>query len=305
MQMVSILFYRILLMMCYMLLGFFLYKKRLVTEVGSLELGKILLYLVLPSAIMKSFLVEYSPELAMKLLISFALAVGSLLLSIVLSYVVFKKRFPIENFGSAFSNAGFIGIPLIEGLWGSEAVFYVASYIALLNILQWTYGVFIMSGSKESIKVKSIATNPILISCVLGIILFFLPIPIPNFFKGVLGGVAAMNAPLAMIILGIYLAQLTLKELLFDRRVYISSFIRLIVSPLITLAFFCLLPKLDIVIKLAILLAASAPIGSNVAIFAHMQNLDYTKAVKNVCVSTLLSIVTMPLIAMIASLVIL
>lgn len=295
-----LLFGRVGMMFLYMLIGIFLFRAKLVSKEGCKELGKILLYVVLPAAIMKSCLSDRSTEMVIGLLLSFVIAVISLGVSIILSYAVFNKKYPIENFGSAFSNAGFIGIPLIEGMWGTKAVFFAASYIALLNILQWTYGVYIMSGKKENIRPKKIVQNPICISFTLGCLVFLLAIPVPELLRQALSGVASMNGPLAMIILGIYFAQISLKDLFTEKNAYKCTFIRLICSPILTFLLLCLVPGRFMDIRFAILAAACAPVGSNVAIFAHMENQNYKQAVVVVCLSTLFCIITIPLLISLA-----
>ena len=97
-------------------------------------------------------------------LISFGAALGALLLSMLVSTLVFRRKSAIRRFGAAFSNAGFIGIPLVQMTLGEDAVFYVASFVAILNILQWTYGVFIITGDRSQISLKKIITNPIAVS---------------------------------------------------------------------------------------------------------------------------------------------
>ena len=287
---------QIVLMFIYMMIGFLLYKKKFVTKQGSKELGLILLYVILPVVIVKAYLVTFSAELLRGLALSFAASLLVLLLSMLLSRVVFRSRYPIEQFSSAFSNAGFIGIPLVEMTFNdSMAVFYVSSFVALLNILQWTYGIVVMTGKKDSIAPKKITTNPIVISFLLGIILFFLPVELPEVLNSAVTAISSMNAPVAMIILGTYLAQMKLRELFTDRMVYLCALMRLVLIPLVTAAVLALIPGNEM-LKMSILIVAATPVGSNVAIFAQMAGVDYTQAVKDICLSTLLCIVTIPLV---------
>ena len=177
MELSMIILKQIVLMFIYMMIGFLLYKNKFVTKQGSKELGLILLYVILPVVIVKAYLVTFSAELLRGLALSFAASLLVLLLSMLLSRIVFRSKYPIEQFSSAFSNAGFIGIPLVEMTFNdSMAVFYVSSFVALLNILQWTYGIVVMTGKRDSIAPKKITTNPIVISFIVGIILFFLPV---------------------------------------------------------------------------------------------------------------------------------
>lgn len=296
MELSMIILKQIVLMFIYMMIGFLLYKKKFVTKQGSKELGLILLYVILPVVIVKAYLVTFSEELLRGLALSFAASLLVLLLSMLLSRIVFRSKYPIEQFSSAFSNAGFIGIPLVEMTFNdSMAVFYVSSFVALLNILQWTYGIVVMTGKRDSIAPKKITTNPIVISFIVGIILFFLPVELPEVLNSAVAAVSSMNAPVAMIILGTYLAQMKLRELFTDRMVYLCAVMRLIVIPLATAAVLALIPGNEM-LKMSVLIVAATPVGSNVAIFAQMEDMDYTQAVKDICLSTLLCIVTIPLV---------
>ena len=155
MELSMIILKQIVLMFIYMMIGFLLYKKKFVTKQGSKELGLILLYVILPVVIVKAYLVTFSAELLRGLALSFAASLLVLLLSMLLSRIVFRSKYPIEQFSSAFSNAGFIGIPLVEMTFNdSMAVFYVSSFVAWLNILQWTYGIVVMTGKRDSIAPK-------------------------------------------------------------------------------------------------------------------------------------------------------
>ena len=283
-------------MFVYMTTGFLLYKKKLVTKQGSKELGMVLLYVILPVVIVKAYLIPFSAKLLKGLVLSFLASLLSLLLSMLLSGIVFRRKYPIEQFSSVFSNAGFIGIPLVEMTFhDSMATFYISSFVALLNILQWTYGIVVMTGKKDSIAFKKIIENPIVISFLLGIILFFLPLELPTVLSSAVNSIASMNAPVAMIILGTYLAQMKFRELFTDKTVYLCAFMRLIVIPLATAVILMLLPGNEM-LKMSVLIVAATPVGSNVAIFAQMENMDYTQAVKDICLSTILCIVTIPLI---------
>lgn len=290
-----------IIMLLYLIIGYLLYKGKIVTMTGSKEFGKVLLYLVMPVAIIKSYAREFSLSMLNDFFISFAVATVVLFAAIVVSRIIFGNDYEIEHFSAAFSNAGFIGIPLVQAVLGPESVFYVSSFVALLNILQWTYGVMIMYGNKKNITMKNIVFNPIVISMIIGLIFFFIPIKLPDVLLGMLDTISAMNAPLAMIVLGTYLAQIKIHDLFISGIVYKCSIVRLIVIPALTLLILSILSPEYQLLKTAILIVASAPVGSNVAIFAQLNNKDYTHAVKNVCLSTLMCIFTMPIIIGIAN----
>lgn len=292
-----ILLKQICIMFLLIAVGIFLVKKGYLSEQGGKDLGAILLKVVIPCVVIKSYITEYTPERLRELAVSAALAVAALLVAMAVSYVFFSTRRRIENFAASFCNVGFIGIPLVQAVMGEQAVFHLAAFIALLNILQWTYGVLIMTGDKDAIKVKVIISNPVVLAFLGGILLFVLRIPVPQVIVSTLGSIAAMNTPLAMIILGTYVAKMSWKELVSSKSAYLCTLVRLIVVPAATLLVFCLIPG-DIKIKEVVLIACCTPVGANIAIFARQYDRDYRLSVVTACLSTLACIVTIPVFYM-------
>jgi len=283
-----------------MAVGYILYRLKIMTNHCSRELSKVLITVVIPAVIIKSYAVEFSQEKLYRLGMACLASVAALVTAIVISFFLYGNRRRIENFGAAFSNAGFVGIPLVSAVLGQEAVFYVSIYVALLNLLQQTYGVMVMTQSTAYIKPKKVAANPILVSLVIGLALFFLPVQLPGILSDCIGYVAGLNTPVAMLVLGIYLAQENIRDIFTDLRLYLSSAVRLLIVPLVTVGVFLLLP-IPTDIKMVELIAAATPIGSNVAVFAQLHDLDYGYAAKLVCNSTILSIFILPIVVWIAS----
>ena len=286
---------QIVIMFVYMAIGGLLFKKGLITKEGSKSLANLLLYVVLPCVVVKSFCVARTPERTSGLLVSFLAALGILLLAMVVSHLLFKKN-PIDDFGAAFSNAGFMGFPLVAAVQGSEAIFYAAGFVALLNALQWTYGQSLISGDPSYRSPKAILKNPLVLSLLLGMLIFCLEIPVPAIASDLLAALSALNAPLAMVILGVYLAQTDAKTLFNDPHLYVVAAARLVLIPLLTALVLKLLPAQYASIATTLVIVAAAPIGSNVAVYAQKLGKDYAYAVRGVCLSTLLSVITMPLL---------
>lgn len=177
---------RLAVMLVYMIPGYVLYKRKIISDTGAKDIGKFLLYIILPAAIIKSYNIEFTTEKAWGLLLSTLAAILALLLAMGISHLIFGSKHPIENFGVAFSNAGFMGIPLVQAVIGDEGVYYAAAFVAMLNILQWTYGVYIMTRNRAVISAKKILFNPILVSFGIAIMLFLLPVQLPSFFTEIL-----------------------------------------------------------------------------------------------------------------------
>lgn len=286
---------QIVIMFVYMAIGGLLFQKGLITKEGSKSLANLLLYAVLPCVVVKSFCVARTPERMSGLLVSFLAALGILLLAMAVSHLLFKKN-PIDDFGAAFSNAGFMGFPLVAAVQGSEAIFYAAGFVALLNALQWTYGQSLISGDPGYRSPKAILKNPLVLSLLLGILIFCFEIPVPAIASDLLAALAALNAPLAMVILGVYLAQTDVRTLFNDPHLYVVAAARLVLIPLLTARMLKLLPAQYAAITTTLVIVAAAPIGSNVAVYAQKLGKDYAYAVRGVCLSTLLSAITMPLL---------
>ena len=286
---------QIVIMFLYMAVGGLLFQKGLITKEGSKSLANLLLYAVLPCVVVKSFCVARTPERTSGLMVSFLAALGILLLAMAVSHLLFKKN-PIDDFGAAFSNAGFMGFPLVAAVQGSEAIFYAAGFVALLNALQWTYGQSLLSGDPSYRSPRAILKNPLVLSLLLGILIFCFEIPMPAIASDLLAALAALNAPLAMVILGVYLAQTDPKTLFNDPHLYVVAAARLVLIPLLTILVLKLLPAQYAAIATTLVIVAAAPIGSNVAVYAQKLGKDYAYAVRGVCLSTLLSAVTMPLL---------
>ena len=286
---------QIVIMFLYMAIGGLLFQKGLITKEGSKSLANLLLYVVLPCVVVKSFCVARTPERTSGLLVSFLAALGILLLAMAVSHLLFQKN-PIDDFGAAFSNAGFMGFPLVAAVQGSEAIFYAAGFVALLNALQWTYGQSLISGDPGYRSPKAILKNPLVLSLLLGMLIFCFEIPVPAIASDLLAALAALNAPLAMVILGVYLAQTDPKTLFNDPHLYVVAAARLVLIPLLTILMLKLLPAEYAAIATTLVIVAAAPIGSNVAVYAQKLGKDYAYAVRGVCLSTLLSAITMPLL---------
>ncbi len=301
MEMSLILVRQILQMFLLGCLGFALYKVKKITVEGSKALGNILIYLALPAVIINGFLVERTEEHLLGMLCSAIAAAILLLTSAVISRIFFRKD-PIAAFAGAFSNPGFFGVPLIIASVGQGAVFYVASFIAFLNVGQWTYGVSLLNEQsiRQGFHPKKLVRAPFMIAILIGMCFFLTRIQLPSVVKGCLTTVASLNTPLAMFTVGIYLAQTDIRQMIRRLSNYQVAAVRLLAVPALSVLLLSLLPASMHDMKMALLLAAACPVGSNVAVYAQMQGKDYAYAVETVVISTLFSIMTIPVIAWVA-----
>lgn len=301
MSIIEPLIQQVLIMFLLMGMGYALNRLGILSEQAAIEFGKLLINLVIPAIILKSFWIEYSFQRMYELGMTLMLSAAMLLLACVVARLLFRGR-PIDIFAAAFSNAGFVGIPLVEAALGKDAVFFITCMIALLNAMQWTYGQYLLSGSKKCMSPKAILASPMVMALLGGFLIFILRVPTVPLAQSVLSYISGLNTPLAMMTLGIYLAQSDLMALLRAKSLFAVSSVRLLVIPILSLLFLCLFPC-DRSIKMALLIAAATPTGVNVAIFAQQHNKDYRYACGTVCVTTLLSMFTMPAIVSLSQLV--
>ena len=312
MEMAIIVIWQTVLMFLFMAIGYLLFKSKKITPQGSKTMANILVYAVLPAVIVKSFCKEPSAENIKALGISALIGFGAILIYIIVSRVFFNKA-PLDEFASAFCNVGFFGIPLIQATpLGTDGVFYIAAIVAFVNIGQWTYGVMRITQKpiKDVVSPKKLLSSPFIIATLVGLALFFSGLGkkmgeievTKKLVFGLIDGLSAVNTPLAMTVMGVYLAQTDLKSMLTAKAVYTVSLVRLIIVPTVLLLCFWALPKGVLDIKTAVFISAICPVGSNVAVYAELHGKDYSHAVKTVTASTVLAIITMPLFIMLASL---
>ncbi len=283
-------------------IGFLMFRTKKISAEGSKSIGNILIFLSLPCVIINGFQVERTPETLAGLGLSALAAAVILLVCILVSRIFFKKD-PIAAFAASFSNPGFFGVPLIVSSLSQGAVFYVAAFIAFLNLLQWTYGVAIMTGEKAGLSFKKVITAPFMIAILIGLFFFLTGLKMPAMIGSVVSSIAALNTPLAMFTVGIYLAQTHLIAMIKRTKLYGISAVRLLLIPLCSLLLLSLVPASQMELKLAILIAAACPVGSNVAVYAQLHDKDYGYAVETVVISTIFSIITIPAVVWLAQMI--
>ena len=285
----------------YMLMGFVLFRTGKLTREGSRCIASMLLWLILPVVIIRSFLKPFSMENLGALGMSFLLGGVAHVVSTVIAYVCFRRH-PVDCFSSAFSNVGFMGVPLVTAIFGAESPLYLCGLIVFVNFFQWTWGASLLQKEKKPVQLRGLLLNPMLLAPAIGFLLFVLRLGdrLPTVVTGALSGVAALNGPLAMMVLGVYLAQTKLRTLVTTPRLYATCAIRLLLIPLATLLVLSLVP-ISTDIRMIVLLGAAAPVGSNVAVYAQLYDNDYPYACQTVALSTVFSILTMPLVMQLAN----
>ena len=302
MDIILLLINKTLMMLLLSGIGFILCRWGKITIEGNLVLCNILILAALPCMLFRCFLVEHSPEYDMALILSTVGAIVYFIIAMGISRLMFKGDAAEEN-SAIFPNAGFFGFPLIVAMFNKDALFYLAPFIAVLNILQWSYGSYIFTGDTGNFKIKDQFKKPFVIAIIIGLIVYFCNIKLPDFLYSAVDIGAALTTPLSMFIVGVYMSECTFKELFIDVRLYKVCSVRLILLPLLSIAAFSLLPGMGYVFRCALLIAVACPVATNVAVSAQIYGGDYIYAVRIVVMSTLLCVLTVPLLTYFASLV--
>ena len=294
---------KIIEMFIIMIGGFTAFKTRLVDENTTKKMSDLLLMLISPLLIFQSYQIDFNMKYFLGLLGTFLASVATFAFMIVLSGVLFRgkdERIPVEKVGAIYSNCGFIGIPLVDGILGSQGVFYLTAYLTVFNILVWTNGIWIMGEGGELKSAWKNLISPAIIAVFVGILCFLLQIRLPEIVSEPIQMVADMNTPLAMIIAGANLAQADLRSSLKDQRLYFVCLIRLIVFPIL-----CVIPlylmHLEFQIAFTVFIATACPAGATTIMFAERYGRDARYASEIFTVTTILSAVTIPLLSMAAA----
>lgn len=306
--------------------GFILGKMRSVnTESAVKFLSVMLLYILQPFVTFDSFLnTAYDPEVLINIVIVFVftcVTIGAVLAvgSFAMRFTKFGKDVGgVIAYGGAFGNVGYMCIPFLQLMAPGDYVIilYATVSVVAFNLMAWTVGNFALTGDKRHISLKRALLNPPTLSFILALPLFLLNL---NFIKAegltgaalkivsgiqeVIGLFSDMVGPLAMVLLGLKLADIRFGELFADGRVYIAAGIKLIFFPLFGVALTALMSLFMNVesISLNLIATSAMPCAQNVIMFSTLYDKDSALAAKEVTVSTLLSIVTIPVMLLFLS----
>lgn len=279
--------------------GFLCNKGKMLTKEANKRISDLVVIVVAPCVIIKSFLREYNPNMLKMLLLALLIAAAShavmYLLAVCLVRDKDQQRRRVLRFGAIFSNAGFIALPLQEALLGPDGVFFGAAYLVMFNIFAWSLGVCMMSGNNSKITVKKILFSPGIIGVVIGMILFVTSCPLPTFITTTLTHISNLNTPLPMIVVGYYLAETNLLNALKDKVSYLCAGIRLILFPLLALGIMYVCGVRGAML-ISMVIALSAPVAAMTTMFSEKFGADTILSVQLVSLSTLFSMITMPVI---------
>lgn len=280
--------------------GFFFGKRGMLSTETLSQLSRLLLTVVCPCTVINALQVERSARLLSQM--------GLALLLVVASYVVFglaacllfrRQAAPTRaalRFGVVYGNVGFMGLPLVMSVLGEEAVPYCAMGIAVFNVATWTHGIAVM-GQRASLR--RAVLNPGVIGFAIAVVLFVGGLSLPGPVASAVEYLSGLNTPLAMVVIGGQMAGADLAATFRAGRLYGAAALKLVAMPLITIA--ALLPLgLDPTMFLTLAILAGCPTAGTTSMVCQLFHQDTASAAQLVTLSTLLSMVTLPLVALLA-----
>lgn len=288
---------KVAVMLIMILVGCVITKRGMFTEKGAAECTTLLVKIVTPCLIVNSLISSGGGLEVGEMLLAALVSALSIVIALFVSLCFFRKE-PIERqkvlrFSVIFSNAGFMGLPLVQAIVGDKGVVYGSFYIAVFNLICWTYGYSMMSGEGK-LNLKTALLNPGMIGLAVGLPIYFLGVSLPAVIAEPIGFLSNLNTPLAMLVIGSYIAKVDVKSFVSDFSVYKMAFLRLLICPgLYFIVLLFIRPEPDLFISSVI--QAAAPVAANAVLFAVEYHRDSQLASKTVAVSTLLSILTIPL----------
>lgn len=295
---------QVLVLFILIAVGFLCGKKGILTNSSSKHMTDIVLYVVTPCVMISAFQRKFTFDLLANIFIAVLCAAVIFSASILLTRLIFhdknESRKKVLGFATIFSNCGFMSLPLQKAILGDDGWFYGSIFVAVFNVFLWTYGLVMMSGDKKQLSIKKLVFNPGIMGVIIALILFVFRIDLPQIISQPVDYLAALNTPLPMLIIGFYLSQADFKRAFTDAKAYLSMGLRLIIIPLAA-ALVMWLFKVDSTILIAFVIACSAPTAATTTMFSAKYGHDVELSVSLVAATTVLSIVTMPLVVAFAS----
>lgn len=284
----------------YMAVGFGCRKAGIFNDVARDKLTDFVVFVTLPCMIFESFNMAFSLESLKQGALALLIAVGMSCVALLLGKVLYN-RFPYEEksilqYGTLVSNSGFAGLPVVSGAYGDEGLFLGSLFIIPTRILMWSAGISLFTRADAKQAVKKVLLNPGIIAVEVGLVRMLFQIPLPHFVDTAVDNLGGGTSPMAMVLVGAILVDVPLKTV-FDLKSFYLVAVRQFLLPGICLAALRLLHVDPLTIGVSVVITGM-PIGSTTAILAQKYVADAKFASKCVFISTLTSLVTVPILTL-------
>jgi malate permease and related proteins len=295
----SILLNQVFIVFLLLLVGVYAKKAKIIDSALNKGLTVFLMNITLPLNIISSFSFDYSRELFINIIIIFVFGILIHPISFIVGKLIFRKfdknKKDILIFSTIFSNCGFMAFPILESIFGKIGVLYGAIFTATFNIYLWTLGVKLFNRENYKWELKNIM-NPGIISIIVGMTFFILSLKLPFAIQRCFEVVGSMTTPLSMIICGVNIGSMNIRNVFSTKSIYALSLTRLIIIPIIS---FVILKAAGIngTIYGICILVSAMPVAAMCSVFAERFDGDSQFASQNVFITTILSVLTIPIIA--------
>lgn len=280
------------------MVGFFMFKAKMIREQGIKDISVLLLKIVMPMVVISAFQRQFDAGLFIEWCTMFGVSLITYIVCIIIAELIFLKKDIValaENkLSVVMPNCGFLAIPLMQALAGDIGIFMGSASIILLNIIQWTYGLKTLK-SDEKIGFRKLLFNPGTIAVVCSLLLFCSPVKLPQPVFQAVDAIGSLNTPVAMILLGAMLAQTDIKAALSKLCYYKLAIIKLLIVPAVMILVFKLLP-ISGTVRLVAFICSVVPTATSVSMISQLFDSDYRYATNAVVITTILSALTMPVL---------
>ncbi len=292
-----------------MLIGYFVSKKEYISDATFKQLSWIVVYVACPAMVISGSVNSGKMIEGQELFATLGLTVLVYAVLILIGFVtpvilgVPKEDRGVYKVMMIFSNIGFMGFPLISSLYGTNALLYAALFQIPFNVLIYTYGILVLkkkTDDSEKLDFKKIL-NIGVICCIISIVIALFQLKTPNFIKSTVSNLSNLTGPLSMMVIGASLTKIKFRELFTDIRLLLFCGLKLLVIPVLLLFVLKQFITNEMVLGVC-MVVLSTPVASMTAMLAQQYEGNYALASKGVAVSTILSVVTMPIVAMITGL---
>lgn len=285
-------------MLLLILIGALVKKIGIISPTGQKNINDLVINLVLPCNIVKSFLIDFDHQILRQFALVLVISIVIQICSVIIGKILYGKkevghRMSLQ-YGVICSNAGFLGNPVAEGVFGSIGLAMASIFLIPMRIMMWSSGIAIYTQSTDwKGTLKKVATHPCIIACFVGLILMLTQWQLPAVAENTITTIGNCNTALSMMVIGMILADANIFAL-FDKEVLAYSLLRLLVMP-VALYAVCLLLKVPALVTGVCVILTGMPAGATTSILASKYHADEIFATRLVVASTILSMVTIPI----------
>lgn len=286
-----------------MVVGYIMNKCGVIDDAANVRFTKLILNISLPAQIIKAFVenkgIVSNREVVMVFGIAFAAYV---VYAIVAALFVLVTRVPKKQIGTymfmiMFGNVAYMGFPVIQAILGDEAMIYAVIFNVVFNVLVYSIGIALINSNKGEFhfELKKLINVPFL-SALVSIILYFANVKLPDVVMDSLGFMGNITTPVAMLILGSTIANMPIKELFDEWRIYIFTIVKLAVLPLLAIFLMRYVPVQSELITGCMIILSATPVATNTTMLAIEYDGDIKLASKGIFFTTILCMISIPLI---------